>query len=103
MDNKGVDNKGVSLEEVDALMPIEENPTISDQVANAVIEEQAHLTIWSDKCHNPTSPDYNLKIPPMTYEESIQHSNKDKWLNVMQGELQTMKDILQDHKTTWRP
>ena len=45
MDNKGVDNKGVSLEEVDALMPIEENPTISDQVANAVIEEQAHLTI----------------------------------------------------------
>lgn len=27
------------------------------------------------------------------YEEAVQHPNKDKWLNTMWAELQTMKDM----------
>ena len=43
--SKMSNSKGVSLEEVRALMPIKDNPAVPDQVTNVVIKEQAHLMI----------------------------------------------------------
>ena len=86
-------SKGVSLEEVNDLKPIEENNAVPEAVANVVIEEQAHITIRSNKRHNPLVPDYDMGIPPATYEEAMQQSDRDEWLAAMNKELQTMKDM----------
>ena len=83
----------MSEEEPTSLEPIEPNKDIPEVVANVIIEEQAHLTIRSDKHCNPNAADYDLKIPPATYDEAIQCPDKDKWLQVMQTELNTMKEM----------
>ena len=63
----------------DSLRPIELNSDISDLAADVVIgeqayvvEEQAHITIRSDKCRDPSSPDYDMLIPPATYDKAVQ-------------------------------
>ena len=85
--------KSVDLEKVDEVGKIEEGEEIPAVVANVIIEEQAHITLCSDKWHNPSAPDYDMKLPPATYEEVMQRPDKDKWLEAMQAELQTMKDM----------
>ena len=62
-------------------------------MANVVIEEQAHITIRSDKRHDPSSPSYNMGILPATYEETMQRPDSDQWLETMKAELQTMKEM----------
>jgi len=63
--------QGVCLEGVDELHPIEPNAEVPEVVANVVIKEQAHITIWSDQRHDPSAPDYDMKIPPATYDEAV--------------------------------
>lgn len=86
-------NKRVSLEDVNDLWQIEQNSAIPETVANIIIKEQAHITIRSDKHHDPLVLDYDMGIPLATYEEAMQHSDCDEWLTAMKKELQTMKDM----------
>ena len=85
--------KSVDLEKVDEVGKIEEGKEIPAVMANVVIKEQAYITLRSNKWHNPSAPDYDMKLPPATYEEAMQRPDKDKWLEAMQVELQMMKDM----------
>jgi hypothetical protein len=88
--SEGVEEKD---EDTDSLKAIEPDEALPDATAGVVIEEQAHITIRSDKHHDPTQPDYDMSIPPATYEEAVQHADKEKWLEAMKAELQTMKEM----------
>ena len=68
----GLSSEGVSLEDINALDHIEQSSNISEMVANVVIEEQAHITIQSGKRCDPSSPGYDMGIPPAIYEEAMQ-------------------------------
>lgn len=72
---------------------VEPNADVPDLVANVVIEEQAHIAIRSNKKRNPHAPDYDMSIPPATYDEAMKRSDSDQWLAAMKAELQTMKDM----------
>ena len=94
----GVD--GADNDNVNSLRAIESNDVISDLTADIVIgeqahiiEEQAHTAIRSDKRRDPSSPDYNMSIPPATYDEAIQCPDHEQWLAAMNTELQMMKDM----------
>ena len=94
----GVD--GTNNDNVNSLRAIESNDAISDLTADVVIgeqahviEEQAHTAIRSDKRRDPFSPDYNMSIPPATYDEAIQRLDREQWLAAMNTELQTIKDM----------
>lgn len=63
----------------DSLRPIESNSDVSDLTTDViireqahVIKEQAHITIRSDKHRDSSSLDYNMLIPPATYNEAVQ-------------------------------
>ena len=86
-------SEGVRLEDVDALKSIKPSQDIPEMVANVVIKEKAHITIRSDKCHNLKSTDYNMSIPPATYNEAMQQPDHKQWLAAMKMELQTMKEM----------
>lgn len=73
--------EGVGETNLENLGDIEPNEDVSEIVANVVIEEQAHLAIRSDKRRDPHAVDYDLKIPPATYDEA------------MQTELTTIKEM----------
>ncbi|KAG2073290.1 hypothetical protein BDR04DRAFT_1116434 [Suillus decipiens] len=60
---------------------------------NFVIKEHSNIAIHSDHHHNPSSPDYDLKILPTTYEEPMQGPNHEAWLEAMQRELGIMKEM----------
>ena len=71
-ESQGVSTKkSVDLEKVDKVGKIEEGKEIPAVVANIVIEEQAHITLHSDKWCNPSAPDHDMKLPPATYEEAM--------------------------------
>jgi hypothetical protein len=75
---KGVDevpSMGVEDAESTSLGNIEPNGDIPEVVVNIIIEKQAHLAIRSDKHHDPYAVDYDLKIPPATYEEAMHRPN----------------------------
>ena len=96
-------SEGVNSDEhthADSLRPIESNGDVSDLATDViieeqahVIEEQAHIAIRSDKRRDPSSPDYDMSIPPATYDEAVQRPNHEQWLEAMKTERQTMKDM----------
>jgi hypothetical protein len=61
--------------------------------ANVVIEEQANVSIHSDKRRNPSSANYDMKIPPATYDEAVLRPDRDLWLAAMRKELGIMKEM----------
>ena len=75
-------SEGVNSDEhthPNSLRSIESNGDVSDLAADVVIgeqahvvEEQAHIAIRSDKRRDPSSPDYDMSIPPATYDEAVQ-------------------------------
>jgi hypothetical protein len=42
---------------------VKPNVDIPDAFANIIIEEQANISICSDHWRNPSSPDYDMKVP----------------------------------------
>jgi hypothetical protein len=86
------------VEEEEPIVPedladIEPNIDIPEVFANMVIKEHAHITIHSDRKCDPTSPDYDLKIPPATYIKAVQHADRDQWMVAMKAELQIMDEM----------
>lgn len=75
------------------LATIEPNIDIPEVFANLVIEEHAHITIRSDRKRDPTSPTYDMKIPPAMYLEAVQHADCDHWMTAMKAELQIMDEM----------
>lgn len=53
------------------LEEIEPNTDIPEVFANVMIEEHAHISIRSDRKRNPNDSDYDMAIPPATYEEAM--------------------------------
>ena len=74
-------SEGVTSNETmsaDSLEAIESNNDVPDIAADVaigkqahVIKEQAHIAIRSDKHRDPSTPDYDMSIPPATYEEAM--------------------------------
>jgi Reverse transcriptase (RNA-dependent DNA polymerase) len=58
--------------------------------ANIVCEELAMITIHCETRQNPSSTDYNLCLPPATFEEALLCPDADKWREAMDKELETM-------------
>jgi hypothetical protein len=85
-------SKGVPPPEED-LTVVEPNIDIPEVMANICIEEQAHIALRSNRRRNPSNPDYDMSLPPTTYEEAMQHSDSAHWLAAMKAELHTMKDM----------
>ena len=86
--------------DTDSLGAIKSNnnvPNIAADIAIGeqahVIEQQAHITIRSDKHRDPSTPDYDMSIPPATYEEAMLRPDHELWFMAMKTELQTMKDM----------
>lgn len=75
------------------LSRIEPNVDVPEVFANVVIEEQANISIRSDRRRNPSSADYDMKIPPATYDEAILRPDRDLWLAAMKKELDIMKEM----------
>ena len=95
--SEGVEEK---QESVDSLQAIEPNVVVPNAAVGVVVkehahtaDEQAHITIHSNKRCDPTQPDYDMSIPPATYEEAVQRADKNEWLEAMKAELQTMKEM----------
>lgn len=72
--SKGVIEEG----NIDFLKAVEPDTALLDVATGVIIEEKAHvieeqapLTVCSNKCRDPTQPDYNMSIPPATYNEVI--------------------------------
>jgi len=77
----------------ESIEDVEPNPDVSELMANVVIEEQAHVAIRSNQRRNPHNPDYDMNIPPATYEEAMKCPDHARWLAAMKMELQTMKEM----------
>jgi hypothetical protein len=75
------------------LEEIEPNIDVPEVFANVVIEEQTNITIRSDRKRNPMSADYDMKIPPATYEEAMLRSDRLEWLTAMKKELGIMTEM----------
>jgi hypothetical protein len=56
-------------------------------------EESANLSIRSDTRRNPTSPTYDLNIPPATYRESQARPDAKVWQACIDKELDTLKSM----------
>ena len=78
--------------EPDAVLPNATTGAVIEEHSH-VVEEQAHITIRSDKRRDPSQPDYNMAIPLATYKEAVQWLDKQEWLNTMETKLKTMKDM----------
>jgi hypothetical protein len=59
-------------------------------IANLIICEQAHLIIHSDTHRNPLMPNYDLKIPPNTYDKAMHKPDCDHWLSAMRKEMKNL-------------
>jgi hypothetical protein len=77
----------------DNITDVEPNVDVTEVMANIVIEEQAHVAIRSNCKRNPSSPDYDMSIPPATHDEAVKRSDHVHWLNAMKAELSTMKEM----------
>lgn len=62
----------VSLQDVNALHPVEGNTNMPEIIANVMIKEQAHITLYSNKYCDPSSPGFNMGIPSATYDKAMQ-------------------------------
>ena len=89
-------SEGVTSNETmdtDSLGAIKSNNDVPNIAADIAISKQAHITIRSDKRRDPSTPDYNMSIPPATYEEAMLRPDHELWFTAMKTELQTMKDM----------
>jgi hypothetical protein len=71
---------------------IEPNVDVPEVLANVCIKEQAHIILCSNCKCNPQSPNYDMYIPPQTYDKAMKHMDHAHWLKAMKAELTTMKD-----------
>jgi hypothetical protein len=82
------------LEATDTLAPDKYHVNIiPESQASFIITEQAHLSIRSDRRHNPADPGHDMTIPPATYDKAVKHSNRTDWLKAMETELGLMKEM----------
>ena len=81
------------LDTPDSIAGANDAPPLSDAVINLVIAEQVHLAIWSDTHRDLGSPDYDMGIPPATYDEAMQHSDVDQWCTAMDKEVTLLQDM----------
>lgn len=51
------------------------------------------LALRSLRARDPALPSYDLTLPPATFEEALQHPDKDEWLEVVRAELGTMTSM----------
>ncbi|KAG2029252.1 hypothetical protein BDR03DRAFT_1018669, partial [Suillus americanus] len=72
---------------------IEPNINLPEVFANVIIEEQANISIRSNCQCNPSSPDYDMKVPLATYKEAMLCPDWSEWLSAMQAELGIMKEM----------
>jgi len=77
----------------DAIVPDEEEVRYPRTLANLIATEFACITIRSDARRNPLTPGYNMKIPPATFDEAMQRSDRDCWLTAMQKEINLMSEM----------
>lgn len=75
------------------LEEIEPNTDVPEVYANVMIEEHANISIRSDRKRNPNDPNYDMKIPPATYDEAMLRTDRNKWLIAMKKELGIMNDM----------
>ena len=66
---------------------------LPDPVVNLVISEHAHLAICSNTRQDPGSPDYDMGIPPTTYNEAMHHPDANKWRAAMEKEMGLLQDM----------
>ena len=64
-----------------------------DGQINLIITEQAHLSICSDRHQNPADPNYDMGIPPTTYNEALKRSDHENWLQAMRTEVGLIKEM----------
>ena len=83
----------VYLGKVDEVWDMEDSKDVPAVVMNIVIEEQAHLTLCSDRCCDPTAPGYDMGLLLATDDEAILHPDHAQWLEAMQTKLKMMKDM----------
>jgi len=62
-------------------------------VAHLIVVEQACIAIRSDTRRNPSTPGYDLKIPPNTYDEALRRPDRDHWLAAMHKEMNLMSEM----------
>lgn len=67
----------------DAIVEDDEEVGFPRVLANLIAVEFACLSVRSDVRRNPLARDYNLKIPPATYDEAIRRPDCDHWLAAM--------------------
>jgi hypothetical protein len=57
------------------------------------IIESIFLSIRSDTRRNPTSPGYDLSVPPVNHNEAMQRPDADEWRKVEMKEFGMLKDM----------
>jgi hypothetical protein len=91
--SEGVDT-GNRLEDIpEDLTVVEANADVPEVMTNVVIEEQANVAIRSNRKRNPSTPDYDMAIPPATYDEAMKRSDREHWLTAMKAELSIMTEM----------
>lgn len=81
------------LSDLTDLSDMSDSEGISEQQANFIITEQAHLSIRSDVHCNPADPGYDMKLPPAMHAEVMKRSDREDWLAAMKTELALMKEM----------
>jgi hypothetical protein len=87
------DSPTISEEVEEDLEQIEPNTDVTEAFANLMVEEHAHLTIRSDRKRDPYSDNYDMKVPPASYDEAVLRQDRDEWLMAMQKELGIMDEM----------
>jgi hypothetical protein len=75
------------------IVPDKEEIGFLQVVVNLIVTEASCLSVRSDICHNPLSPDYNMQVPPTTYDEAMCQSDSDNWLVAMHKEINLMSEM----------
>jgi hypothetical protein len=89
------------IEGVNAIPDAPDNGIIPDAeevgfpraIADLIATESACVTIRSDSRRSPNSSGYDMKVPPATYDEAMQCSDRDLWLSAMQKEINLMSEM----------
>lgn len=74
-------------ESIESIKAVEPNLDVTEVMANIIIKEQANIVIHSNLRCNPSSPNYNMRIPPATYDEVMKRPDHTLWFSVMKVEL----------------
>lgn len=77
----------------DNLENMEPNEDVPEALANLIVKEFSNVAIRSDQKRNPSDPNYDMGIPPASYNEAVLHPDRDLWLAAMKAELATMKEM----------